>query len=139
MFGLPAAGERQVVFGARRELREGMALLAEVLVVGEADAVGILRAALLGHGDHALHLGDGQRPQHQRVHHAEDGGVGGDAQREGGDDGGGEERGTAQLPKGEAQVVAEILQQIGRSHWHGGSGTNVCTRKASSLRETSTG
>ena len=60
--------------------------------------------------DEMLRVGDGDGAEHDAVDDGEDGGVGADAEGEGEDDDGGEERGFADAAEGEAEILHEMVE-----------------------------
>ena len=108
--GVALAGQGVVVHPDRREGVERLRLVAPVGVVGEGDAV--LRDALarlrLKRGDEALRFREGQGPQQDRVHDAEDGRVRADPERDRRERHGREARAAGEPARAEAQVLQQL-------------------------------
>src|SRR5205085_9857382 len=69
------------------------------------DLVQVLRVEVAPHRDQAALFAPAQRPEQHRMHHAEDGGGGADAEGEREDGRDGEAGGPGQSPEGESQVA----------------------------------
>ena len=82
----------------------------EIIRVRDRDAR--LFRLRLGHDHESVGLGIRERPEQDRVDHAEDGGVRADAEREGENGDEGEARRFAQLAKSEAKIIYHIVRQF---------------------------
>ena len=106
------AASRQVEAASvviRSELPQGLVLILPIRVVSTARQLGPERGDDLGNPYQAVAARIGQGPQQDGVYHAEDGGVGADAQRQREHGHRGESRVSAQLAKPVAQVLNQCL------------------------------
>jgi hypothetical protein len=97
--------------GVRGDLLEARNLLADVEDLAHRQLAG-LAAAQRVDLDELVGVLERKRPDQQRVHEAEDRGVGADRERERGDDGRGDPRLPAHLPQRVTNVPAESLDRV---------------------------
>ena len=114
-----AAAEAGVAGGGGEQAGEGLVLVAEILVHGVGEVVGVVAAPAAGftvpggiggfEDDERGGIVDGKRAQQGLIEEREDGGVGADAEREGEDGGEREAGGAAELAECELEVLLEAV------------------------------
>ena len=117
-----AGAERGRVDRVRRHVRERVRGMLEGVVRHPSE--GGARHVAVGAGEprsieahHARRVGDVTRPADQQaVHGAEHRGVGADPERQRDDDEGGHDLVSSEAADGKAHVVAEVVEQIAKSH-----------------------
>ena len=118
LLGLTRSGEDVVVVGIDRGEVEALRLCPPVEKVQHRDVVDrrVQLVVPLEDQQQPVRIFEGQRPQYLGIHHAEDGGGGGDGQANGQHHGCGEERGLAHEPQGIRNILGDRHRDLHETH-----------------------